>query len=103
MGGLTTAETIAVWQVAATAGIGLLQCALIWVGLGQMRIASAARDRQLDNQEVAAAARHTENMRALSAGMHVIIERTGGRGDDMSQRAALGTADRLTLVRTRTA
>ena len=32
MGELTTAETIAGWRVAVTAGIGLLQCALIWVG-----------------------------------------------------------------------
>ena len=83
MGKLTAAETIAEWRVAVTAGIGLLQCALIWVGLRQMRIASAERDRQLDNQEVAAAARHTESMRALEAlitGMNVVIERTGGKG-----------------------
>ena len=83
MGELTTAETIAVWQVSVTAGIGLLQCALIWVGLRQMRIASAERDRQLDNQESASAARHAENMRALEAlitGMNVVIERTGGKG-----------------------
>ena len=83
MGELTTAETIAGWRVAVTAGIGLLQCALIWVGVGQMRIASAERDRRLDNQEAAAAARHAENMRALEGlitGMNVVIERTGGKG-----------------------
>ena len=55
-----------------------------------MRIASAERDRQLDNQEVAATARHTESMRSLgalmdglkdvSAGLAVVIERTGGKG-----------------------
>ena len=83
MGELMTAETIALWQVAVTAVIGLLQCALIWVGLRQMRIASAERNRQLDNQEAAATARHTESMRALEAlitGMNTVIERTGGKG-----------------------
>ena len=48
-----------------------------------MRIASAERDRQMDNQGAAATARHAENMRALEAlitGMNVVIERTGGKG-----------------------
>ena len=35
MGELTIAETISLWQLVVTAGIGLLQCALIWVGLRQ--------------------------------------------------------------------
>lgn len=76
MGELTTAEAISLWQLVVTAGIGLLQCALIWVGLRQMRTASTSRDRQLDYQ-------HAENMRALEAlidGMNVVIERTGGKG-----------------------
>lgn len=80
MGELTTADTIVVWQVVVTAATGFLQCALIWVGLRQMRVASAERNRQLDNQEAAAVARHTESMRALEAlitGMNVVIERTG--------------------------
>ena len=82
MGELTTGETIALWQAAVTGGIGLLQCALIWVGLRQMRVASAERNRQLDYQETAATARHEENMRALEAlitGMNAVIERTGGK------------------------
>ena len=45
--------------------VGLTQCGLIWAGLRQMRTASAARDRQLDNQ-------HAEAMTALTA----LIERT---------------------------
>ena len=76
MGELTTAEAISLWQLVVTAGIGLLQCALIWVGLRQMRTASTSRDRQLDYQ-------HAENMRALEAlidGMNTVIERTGGKG-----------------------
>jgi len=83
MGELTTADTIVVWQVVVTAGIGLLQGALRWVGLRQIRIASAERNRQLDNQGAAAVARHTESRRALEAlitGMNVVIERTGGKG-----------------------
>ena len=89
MGELTIAETISLWQLVVTAGIGLLQCALIWVGLRQMRIASAERNRQLDNQEAAATARHAENMRALeamidglkdvSAGLRTVIERTSDK------------------------
>ena len=70
-------------QAGATLVVGLLRCALIVAGLRQMRLASAARDRQMDNQ-------HAENMAALStlaAGMQAavksletVIERTGGTG-----------------------
>ena len=74
---------IASWQlwvsatgVIASLVIGLAQCALIWVGLRQMRTASEERNRQLDNQETTAANRHRETMRALE----VLIERTGGTG-----------------------
>ena len=40
--------------------VGLAQCALIWIGLRQMRAASASRDRQIDNQ-------HQEVMTVLTA------------------------------------
>ena len=48
------------------AGVGLLQCALIWGGLKQLRRTSESGDRQMDQQ-------HRETMRALEA----LIKRTG--------------------------
>ena len=70
-------------QTGATLTVGLLQCALILAGLRQMRLASAARDRQMDNQ-------HAENMAALETlatgmqaavkSLETVIERTGGSG-----------------------
>ena len=81
-------ETATIMQVWASVGsviaallVGAAQCALIWVGLRQMRTSSEERNRQLDNQETAAADRHAESMRALEAlikGMETVIERTGG-------------------------
>ena len=61
-------------QAGAALLVGAAHFVLIWVGLKQMRTASAERNRQLDNQEKAAADRHRESMRALE----VLIERTGG-------------------------
>ena len=45
---------------------------LIWAGLRQMRIASAARDKQIDAQ--------SDTLAALVRGLETVIERTGGRG-----------------------
>ena len=59
-------------QVVVTAGVGLAQCALIWTGLRQMRLASTARDWQLDAQDRKTASQ----LEALS----VLIERTGSKG-----------------------
>jgi uncharacterized membrane protein YciS (DUF1049 family) len=44
----------AMWaQVWVTAGVGLLQCALIAGGLWMMKLSGERRDRQLDLMEVA--------------------------------------------------
>lgn len=44
----------AMWaQVWATAGVGLLQCALIAGGLWMMKLSGERRDRQLDLMEAA--------------------------------------------------
>lgn len=53
------AAVLSAWiQAGATLAVGLGQAVLIWLGLRQMRTASATRDRQLDNQ-------HAATMRAL--------------------------------------
>ena len=77
-------------QAGATLAVGLAQVVLIWAGLRQMNKASADRNRQLDNQEAAAADRHTETMEALRNqsealrgmvhGLEAVIERTGNSG-----------------------
>ncbi len=54
------------------AGVGLLQCALIWGGLRQIRRASDSRDRQMDAQ--------VRKLDAQLEALSVLIERTGGRG-----------------------
>lgn len=54
--------------VVATVAIGGAQCALIWVGLRQMRAASKARDKQVDDQG--------NTLAALVRGLETVIERT---------------------------
>ena len=68
-------------QAGAALLVGAAHFSLIRVGLRQMHTSSKERNRQLDNQETAAADRHAESMRALEAlikGMETMIERTDG-------------------------
>ena len=69
-----SSETAMIMQAWAGVGSGIVallvgaaQCFLIWIGLRQMNKASAVRNRQLDQQEKAAADRHQESMRAFEA------------------------------------
>ena len=86
-----TSETAMIMQawgsmggILASLAVGLAQCWLIWTGLKQMRQASEDRNRQMDEQEKAADARHRENMRQADhrhrqsmRALEVLIERTG--------------------------
>ena len=68
-------DTALTMQALASIGgviVGLAQCGLIWAGLRQMRMASAARDKQVDAQ--------SDTLAALARGLETVIERTGGRG-----------------------
>ena len=69
-----SSETAMIMQAWAGVGslivallVGAAQCLLIWFGLRQMNKASADRNRQLDQQEKAAADRHEKSMRAFEA------------------------------------
>ena len=60
--------------------VGLVQAALIWGGLRQMRRSSDERNRQLDTQGETLRSQ-SETLAALVRGLEVVIERTApGRG-----------------------
>ena len=69
---LTTGDVL---TAGLTAVLGILALTLAAWGLWQMRLASEARNRQLDAQ-TETLARHGETLAALVRGLETVIERT---------------------------